>query len=248
VNPYCWFSHTVVRDVESGRTVMFNQGVAAQLGSCHVWSSDGERLALLTTGGGTSTYLSVADSDGSVVERLVKAAPDSCPSCSPDGRSLAYACCGTASDVYLVGADGRRKRRLTHGMYASDVSWSPDGERIAFHHFGDEGDGYLSIMPDGKGRVSIAPDAIGGLVWSRDSRTIAYHLSGGSEDELFVADRDGSNRHVVAHDVCCASWSPKEDKLAFVKDDPDGEAGVYVIDANSKHPVKVSSPPETTAS
>jgi Tol biopolymer transport system component len=249
VNPYCWYSHTVVRDLENGRSLAFNQNGAAW-GSCHVWSPDGKRFALLTTGEGAGTYLTVANSDGSRIERLVMAADlaTSCPAWSRDGRSLAYICCGTASDVYLVDADGRRRRRLTHGMYASDVSWSPDGEQIAFHSFGEGRDGYLSIKPDGSGKVSIAPGAIGDLVWSPDSGRIAYHLRGGSDDDLFVADRDGSNRHLVAHEVCCARWSPKGDKLAFVKDDPDGEAAIYVIDASGQHLVKVSSPPEMTGS
>lgn len=248
VNPYCWYSRTVVRDIASGRSFAFNRD-GANWDSCHVWSPDGKRLALLTTGGGTATYLSVATTAGSGIDRLVKADDVACPSWSPDGRSLAYICCGAASDVYLVDADGRRSRRLTHGMYASEVSWSPDGERIAFHglHGTDAVDGaYFSIKPDGSGRAPITPDAKE-LVWSPDSRRIAYFPLGGNEDELFVADRDGGNPHLVAHGVCCASWSPQGDKLAFVKDDPNGEAGIYVIGADGKRLIKVSSSPETTS-
>lgn len=244
VNPYCWTSHTVVRDVRSGRSVTISRDPPFPGGSCHVWAPDGKRLALLTdpTGRATETFhLSVANSDGSGVEPLVKASE--CPAWSPDGSSLAYICCGMAGDVYVIDADGRRKRRLTHGMGATDVSWSPDGERIAFHHFGDDRDGYLSITRDGSGRVWIAPGAVGDLVWSPDGRRIAYHLHGGSDDDLFVADRDGSNRHLVAHEVCCARWSPKGDKLAFVKDDPEGHAAIYAAGADGKRLIKVSSPP-----
>jgi Tol biopolymer transport system component len=237
VNPYCWPTHTVVRDIRSGRSVTISRD--PDVDSCHVWSPDGTRLALLTRAEGPNTYLSVAKNDGSGVERLTKADELSCPAWSTDSRSLAYICCGDASDVYVIGAGGRGKRRLTHGVGANEVSWSPDGRRIAFHGFGERRDGYLSIEPDGSGHVWIAPGAGGELVWSPDGRRFAYY-----DDDLFVADRDGSNRHLVAHAACyCARWSPKGDKLAFVKDDPQGHAAIYVAGADGKRLVKVSSPP-----
>ena len=245
VNPYCFVSHTVVRDVESGRSITLTQD-SHPFGSCHIWSPDGKRIALLVTRG-DSAAVSVVNRDGSGLERLAKA-DDSATSClawSPHGRLIAYACCGTGSDVHLVDSDGHNKRRLTYGMYATDVTWSPGGELIAFHHLSEHGqDGYLSMRPDGAARTSIAPDETGyadGLVWSPDSRRIAYVNDG----ELFVADRDGGNRHLVAHGVSSPRWSPNRERLAVVKDDPEGEAAIYVIDADGKRPAKVSSPPET---
>jgi Tol biopolymer transport system component len=243
VNSYCLASRTVVREIRSGRSVTISRDPALP-GSCHVWSPDGEQLALLTGGEGTRDYVSVANSDGSGIERIAKVGDleIECPAWSPDGRSLAYICCGSASDVYVIDAAGRRKRRLTQSMYASSVTWSPDGQQIAFHQFSNDRDGYLSIRPDGSGLVSIAPGVIGDLLWSPDSRRIAYHHDVGYDD-LFVADRGGSNRHLVAHEVCCATWSPKGDKLALVRDDPDGHAAIYVVRADGNGLIKVSSPP-----
>jgi Tol biopolymer transport system component len=62
---------------------------------------------------------------------------------------------------------------------------------------------------------------------------------------LFVANRDGSDRHVVSRGVCCPSWSPRGNQLAFVKADSDGHTAIYVIGADDKGLLKASSPPET---
>jgi len=248
VNPYCFVSHTVVRDVESGDSITLTQD-SHPFGSCHIWSPDGKLIALLVTRGNSAASVSVVNRNGGGLERLAKAddSATSCPAWSPHGRLIAYTCCGNGSDVHLVDSDGHNKRRLTYGMYATDVTWSPGGELIAFHHLSEHGqDGYFSMRPGGGGaRASIAPDETGyadGLVWSPGSRRIAYV----NEGALFVADRDGGNRHLVAHAACCPRWSPDGARLAVVKDDPDGEAAIYVIDADGKRPAKVSSPPPAT--
>jgi Tol biopolymer transport system component len=250
-NTWCFVSRTVVQDVETDRSVEVSRD-SDFLGSCHVWSPNGKRIALLTDlpGGKPSTAsLDVINAGGSGLERLAKAGEsiDSCPAWSADGRSIAYVRGRSGSDVYVVELDGHRTRRLTYGMYVGEITWSPDGELIAFHHIGDDGDGYRSMRPDGAAHTSIARDATGfatGLVWSPDSRRIAYVIDG--SNELFVADRDGRNRHLVIRGVCCPSWSPRGNQLAFVKADSDGRRAIYVIGADGRGLVKASSPPEAS--
>jgi len=61
------------------------------------------------------------------------------PSCSPDGKWIAYS---TEDGIYLIHPDGSGKRLLEpidfDAMINSDtlpaVSWSPDGEWIVYHH------------------------------------------------------------------------------------------------------------------
>src|SRR5262249_40018851 len=104
------------------------------------WSPDGTKLALIAnpvyayTGEGE---LALSNADGSHLDRPLVEPPASAPSCSPDGRQIAFTN-GQGDAIDIVNADSTGLRQLVPGRNArirttvGQPSWSPDGRQIAF--------------------------------------------------------------------------------------------------------------------
>ena len=139
---------------------------------------------------------------------------------SPDGRLIAYARAGGASEnVWLMRPDGTRQRRLAEGTYPT---WAPDGRQLAFVNgtslmaIGVDGSGRREIFRPGDGSSPLTP------VWAPSGDWIAF----ATFDELWAVRPDGSDAHRVAAAYTLGSgfgrapanygWSPDGKRLTFV--------------------------------
>jgi len=123
------------------------------------------------------------------------------PTCSPDGRWVAYhRVLGRQRNIWVVPTESGNSMQFTSDV-AADIlpDWSPDGSRLAFAS--ERGGGFhIWVQPIADGRpagtaravtsgdrVDIAP------AWSPDGRAIAFiGSSTGDEDEVWIAPADGS--------------------------------------------------------
>lgn len=144
---------------------------------------------------------------------------------SPDGRKIAYDISipkdehGRAYDthVWVMNADGTEQRQLIP-MASSSPSWSPDGRRIAF----TSEEGLYISNSDGTEIRRISRQGGGSPSWSPDGELIAYttSLGFGNPGQIEVRKAEGRGRKWLTSaniDVIRFSWSPNENKIAFVK-------------------------------
>lgn len=108
---------------------------------------------------------------------------------SPDGRKVAYACCGGAPGAYIIDADGGQPRLLDPCRSSCDgesfsewAAWSPDGSRIAFVDFWEDHPTYghhaytLSFLDPDSGDTlgNVVNVGAAGLAWSPDGSQLAF--------------------------------------------------------------------------
>jgi Tol biopolymer transport system component len=122
------------------------------------------------------------------------------PTCSPDGRWVAYhRVLAGQRDIWVAPIEGGNSMQFTRDL-AADVhpDWSPDGSRLAFasergggSHIwmqpiaGGEPAGTARAVTSGD-RMDLAP------AWSPDGRAIAFiGSSTGDEGEVWIAPADG---------------------------------------------------------
>ena len=199
------------------------------------WSPDGGKMAFEWEEKGKSTYIYVADADGSNPVRLYPDAPNSDPVWSHDSKKIAFR---TKSGLVSVNVDGTGLTYLlnrTDGTKHGIRSWSPDDSKLVYSAStkeveGDEQFGIFVVNADGTKRTEIMTGAyFENPRWSPDGRKILFALEVGEDHELYTADADGRNLILLSEgDVASASWSPDGSRIAFVKDhslytmDPDG--------------------------
>jgi TolB protein len=143
-------------------------------------------------------------------------------SVSPDDRWLAFDSNVTGnSDIYKLPVGGGDAQQLTRDPADEfNPRWSPNGSEIAFHGFREGNRDIFIVSSDGSRREVVAgtPSDERIPVWSFDGQQIAYQVI---PDSILVVRRSGagwSRPRLLARGVI-PSWSPTDDRIAFIRDD-----------------------------
>jgi len=191
------------------------------------WSPDGTKMAFEWEEKGKSTYIYVADADGSNPVKLYPDTPNSNPVWSHDSGKIAFR---TKSSLMSTNVDGTGLTYLLNrtdgGTKHGILSWSPDDSKLLYSASTKEVDeeeefGIFIVNADGTKRVEIMRGAyFENTRWSPDGRKILFALevSGGAH-ELYTVDANGRNLILLSKgDISGASWSPDGGKIAFMSD------------------------------
>lgn len=171
-----------------------------------------------------------------------------------DGVALAFSASGPqgTSGVFVLNRTSGELRRLGDG--AGEVAWAPDSRRLAYVRF----DGAVVVDTAlGGDSIQLAPgsdpardvDRVHGcLRWSPDASMLlaSYQSFGeggtgpeGSLDALRIYRSDGSGLRGSVPVSGCGSWSPNEDRIAYVGGDgavlsatADGEEADVLVPAS----------------
>ncbi|MES0344118.1 MAG: DPP IV N-terminal domain-containing protein [Anaerolineales bacterium] len=215
-------------------------------------SSNGEKIAFVSTFGGAGLGIVVMESDGSnPVHRMTFAkGVGGSPSWGPDGRLLfwAHTClvwCNHAkynpkffSVMNFMDADGGNLEMVEPPFREGaplDTHWSPDGESIAIV------DGIVNIAivnPHG-GRLGANPDWYVNCrypAWSPDGSNIAFVSNSEGNDDVYVFDiqRDRVSRLTNNPGADRSpSWSPDGKWLAFASN-RDGNWNIYTVRSDGR--------------
>ena len=200
--------------------------------------------------------------DGSRIKRVVTGFD---PSCSPDGRRIAFAAPVGVSiplerdwqtgvvtgrraytQIFVMDASGFNATQLTFDeSYNNSPSWSPDGQYLAF-------DGFRNVAvinlkskeityPIKQELTAMAPS------WSPDGQrliVLAYTAKDHLERGLYIANVDGTNmtRLTSGYDRD-PNWSPDGNKIVFLHSetvfDP---TSIRVINIDGSNPVDILPP------
>jgi hypothetical protein len=143
-------------------------------------------------------------------------------------------------DVYIRNADGTGSLNVTDSFEAEqEVTWSPDGTRLAFSRI-NEGAGAFDqvfiVSAAGGTPVRLLPAAINAEQpkWSNDGEHILFRELG----VLATVRPNGSDLRRLTHDtfsVFSASWSPDDDRIAFVSG-----SELFIIGSSGGEPVNIT--------
>lgn len=174
--------------------------------------------------------------------RTADTTQDITPVVSPDGSKIAYIS-GTGFGNYklrVVDADATNDIQLDAGPGCAFPVWRPDGQKILYRKSG----GFRTINPDGTGGAAItispAPTAgftLNGAQYNYDGTLIAFGVDdnlSGVDNTLWVMNADGSGASSVSGTTrtgpLVLSWSPVDNRIAFVKRISSSQNDLRVID------------------
>jgi dipeptidyl aminopeptidase/acylaminoacyl peptidase len=203
-----------------------------------VWSSDGTKIAYLTSA--NEIRITAADGTGST---LVCTCIDSESDLtwSPDGTKFAFD--KRVNGVYqilVVNSDGTGLTQITNGATGEEFSaapdWSPDGTKIAFHR---PGPSIWVMNSDGSGAVDLTGATrdydFPNPSWSPDGTKIVFNRQGG----IWTMNADGTDQiqltihgpgHAEDHHP---TWSPDGRQILFTGWIDDAfNSGLVVMDAD----------------
>lgn len=144
------------------------------------------------------------------------------PDISPDGKTVAFSYLG---DLWLVDVNGGVARHLTmHEKHDFNPVFSPDGQWIAFSsNRHGQYDVFVTHVKGGRPRRLTYDSADDHPVsWAPDSKSILF-MSVRNQDLPFRAElfsiplEGGAVRQISAFEGRDGNYSPKSDKIAFVR-------------------------------
>jgi Tol biopolymer transport system component len=232
------------------------------------WSPDGTEIHINCCDDGMVAHL--VDTTTGDFRTLPQPAPKLETFCggawSPDGERIL--CEGYGVDdpslngIYSIRAsDGGGLRRITSNPGGEDIpgDYSPDGTRIVFWRSGEDGTtGVFVTNLDGSGVQRVSPRNVQvepGGVWSPDGNQILLETSASDlHSEIWVVNADGSSPHELPITPACGgpfadpdsygcfdpAWSPDGSKIVFARSNSDGEANLYIVNADGGGLVQVT--------
>jgi hypothetical protein len=204
------------------------------------WSTDGSRIAVDMSNGGTETsQIIVMNADGTERRDL---GPGCMPSFSADGKRIAFSQPGQG--IMTMKSDGTDRQVIDRSGWGTQ--WSPDGKWIAY---GKSGNIILLDVATRKSRQLLVGDRATrygfiywNLAWSHDSRGVAFkgRTRAANQDELAFAEVDSPDGlHVLQSDATSTypdiSFSPDSKQVIAAIDNHDGK-GYRLHSINIKQP------------
>jgi len=186
--------------------------------------------------------------DISFMQLTDQAGPETFPSLSPDGRSLAYAAGG---DIWLQRVGGKNPINLTKDPAAdTQPAFSPDGEHIAFRS-ARSGGGIFVMGATGES-VRRLTDFGYNPAWSPDGKDIVFSTAQWGDpiaryafdSQLWVVSAaSGEKRQLTKRDsvpdAVQPNWSPHGQRIAFWAVNG-GQRDLWTVSADGTNPVAVT--------
>ena len=213
------------------------------------WSPDGRAIGFVrldvVSGRNPMGEIYRMNADGSGATALTRSpAWYLSPLWSPDGQTIAFSLTRRDTSkwtIAVIDATGGDPRMLTDGG-GNDIldSWSPDGTRLLFHSDRTGRPQVFVMNADGSGqtRLTNVGDNWGGA-WSPRGDTIAFASSRGGRLQIYTMDSTGrGQRRLMSStgDDWLPAWSPDGGRLTFNSNRDDGQAQIYVANADGSRP------------
>ncbi|MBI1786316.1 MAG: serine/threonine-protein kinase, partial [Acidobacteria bacterium] len=182
-----------------------------------------------------------------------QAGPETFPSLSPDGRSLAYASRASGNwDIYLQRVGGKNPVNLTKDSSAGDTqpAFSPDGEQIAFRS--ERNGGGIFVMGATGESVRRLTDFGNNPAWSPDGKEIVFSTARWAdpasriarEGQLWVVDSSSGEKRQLTRpdtvpDAVQPNWSPHGHRIAYWAVHG-AQRDIWTVSADGTQPVAVT--------
>ena len=197
------------------------------------WSDDGQRVLVESSQAGRSTWFSMKP-DGSDVRPFI---PDSVVSRSPDGQTLLFESIRDGRGrLFLMTTARTNVREIRTARHAEQGSFSPDGKLIVFEQRNAMHDDVphsqiIVSRPDGSEPrfVAVGTDPS----WSTDGSLILFKAPDDKTNQLWISTvaPNGTGQRRLAAGVHM-HYSPDGRRIVFMRDDKDGNAHVWIMNAD----------------
>ncbi|MEP6640153.1 MAG: hypothetical protein ABJC39_12460 [Chloroflexota bacterium] len=222
--------------------------------------STGNGPIILPLGNGTKAIAIAAD--GSRTDLNLPIHSRSCPTYSPDGRSLAFltrigSSADAAEHLVVSNPDGSDQRVLWSGRFDDQtfhqVIWSRDSRSVAATHARSDahpniGDRLIVGHRDGSAATVLdwgIGEFPGTLAWSPDGEALAaVRWIDDSKLAIEIRRLDGGTPRllVTAPDIRSIAWSPDGKTIAYTATsatDPSGKTDLYFVEVDGSDPVAI---------
>lgn len=203
---------------------VFSTSTADQFGG--TVSPDGKWLAYRSADRADwPAQIVVARTDGANPRTLTRTRQwNSQPAWSPDSQHIAFVALpnGTSGDFALMIVDRATAHLRTLVRSVAEINgpaWSADGATIAYGTRNGLHTEIATVRVKGGTPSTFVRHSNGGSfpAYSHDGKLLAFTVSSGAQSGIVVADSDGANAHLVISDGSMPAFSPRSDRIAYVK-------------------------------